>query len=51
MLVEQHAHISQMAATLAEQTAVDDGQFDAVTLWRSESSQAALRFLERLPDR
>jgi DNA-binding PadR family transcriptional regulator len=48
MLGAQHAHIQAMAATLAAQTRTADDELDVVALWRSESSQAALRFLERL---
>lgn len=48
MLEQQHAHIAQMAQLLREQTAGRAGPVDVVALWRSESSQAALRFLERL---
>lgn len=47
MLERQHAHIEQMAGALARQ-AEHDAHTDLVSLWRSESSQAALRFLERL---
>lgn len=47
MLDAQHAHISAMAATIASQIEQEPG--DVVGLWRSESSKAALRFLERLP--
>jgi DNA-binding PadR family transcriptional regulator len=47
MLDRQHAHIEEMAAAIAGQ--VEDGApIDVVDLWRNESSQAALRFLDRL---
>jgi PadR family transcriptional regulator AphA len=47
MLEKQHALIAQLAETIASK--VDDGaSADVVELWRSESSQAALRFVERL---
>ncbi len=48
MLSAQHAHITTMTATLATQVRTPDDELDVVALWRSESSQAALRFLERL---
>ncbi len=48
MLDRQRAHIEGMADALALQVDVDD-RVDVVDLWRQESSQAALRFLERLP--
>jgi len=49
MLEHQRNHIEQMATTLAGK--IDDteaGAIDVVGLWRSETSQAALRFLDRL---
>jgi DNA-binding PadR family transcriptional regulator len=47
MLDRQHAHIEQLAESIAGQ--VDDElPIDVVDLWRNESSQAALRFLARL---
>jgi DNA-binding PadR family transcriptional regulator len=47
MLEQQHAQIEQLAGAIAGQ--VDDGApADVVDLWRSESSRAALRFLEGL---
>jgi DNA-binding PadR family transcriptional regulator len=47
MLDRQHAHIEEMAAAIAGQ--VEEGApIDVVDLWRNESSQAALRFLDRL---
>jgi DNA-binding PadR family transcriptional regulator len=49
MLQKQHAHIEQMATVLQEQTTNAAETVDVVALWRSESSQAALRFLDRLP--
>ncbi len=48
MLDRQRAHIEDMAEALALQVDVDE-PVDVVDLWRQESSQAALRFLERLP--
>lgn len=42
-LERQHAHIKQLATALSE-----GGADDVVALWRIESSQAALRFIERL---
>jgi len=47
MLDEQRRHIEQMAATLARQAEASE-EIDVVALWRSESSNAALRFLTRL---
>lgn len=47
MLVVQRAHIEQLADAIAAQVAAHPG--DVVALWRSESSTAALRFLDRLP--
>lgn len=49
MLDRQHVHIEQMAAAIAGQVD-DDAPIDVVDLWRSEASQAALRFLTRLQD-
>ncbi|HRC48689.1 MAG TPA: hypothetical protein PLS72_15520 [Ilumatobacteraceae bacterium] len=65
MLLQQRAHIEQMAAAITAQsdpTAQSDsaarsnpaarsnaaGPTDVVALWRSESSNAALRFVDRL---
>ena len=48
MLDRQRAHIEDMAEAFALQVGVDE-PVDVVDLWRQESSQAALRFLERLP--
>ena len=48
MLVRQHARIEHLAAAIAGRVAADP-TVDVVDLWRIESSQAALRFLERLP--
>jgi DNA-binding PadR family transcriptional regulator len=47
MLDRQHAHIQQMAQSIAGQVA-DEAPTDVVDLWRNEASQAALRFLTRL---
>jgi DNA-binding PadR family transcriptional regulator len=46
MLDRQRKLIAATAETLAAHVAGDPG--DVVALWRSESSQAALRFLDRL---
>lgn len=45
MLEAQHEHITTMAAAISAQ--VNDEPSDVVALWRSESSKAALRFLDR----
>ena len=47
MLDQQRAHIEQMAAAIATRTH-GNAPIDVVALWRSESSQTALRFLDRL---
>lgn len=47
MLQAQREHIAELADALAAQVAADPT--DVVALWRSESSHAALRFLDRLP--
>ncbi|MCE9621506.1 MAG: helix-turn-helix transcriptional regulator [Actinomycetia bacterium] len=47
MLERQHAQIKQIATTLSAKVAGAE-QTDVVALWRIESSQAALRFVERL---
>jgi PadR family transcriptional regulator AphA len=51
MLEEQQARITLLAATLTDQVVADPS--DVVALWRSEASDAALRFLDRIqhPDR
>jgi DNA-binding PadR family transcriptional regulator len=49
MLEPQRHHIAAMAEALAAQ--IDESPGDVVTLWRSEASDAALRFLDRLPYR
>jgi DNA-binding PadR family transcriptional regulator len=46
MLEGQHARITDMADAISAQIEQDPG--DVVALWRSESSHAALRFLDRL---
>jgi DNA-binding PadR family transcriptional regulator len=46
MLVSQRAHIVAMIDALDAQ--INEVPGDVVALWRSESSQAALRFLDRL---
>ena len=48
MLDRQHARIEAIADAITAQADVD-APFDVVDLWRQESSQAALRFLTRLP--
>jgi PadR family transcriptional regulator AphA len=50
MLDRQHDRIEEMAAAIAQQVE-GGGRIDVVDLWRHESSQAALRFLTRLPRR
>ncbi len=47
MLDAQHAHITDMAAAIARN--IEANPNDVVALWRIESANAALRFLERLP--
>lgn len=47
MLVGQRAHVVELAEALSMQIDAD-GPVDVVALWRVESSQAALRFLDRL---
>lgn len=47
MLERQRTHIRQMSVTLAAQANSSDA-VDVVALWRSESSQAALRFLDQV---
>lgn len=46
MLDQQHALIVQMSGAIAAH--LDDDAGDVVSLWRAESSNAALRFIERL---
>ncbi len=46
MLEAQRAHIGDMAEAISGQ--IDKEPGDVVALWRSESSNAALRFLDRL---
>ena len=47
MLDAQHAHIAQMAGVTARN--IEATPVDVVALWRCESVNAALRFLERVP--
>jgi len=47
MLAVQRAHIDELADAISAQVAASPG--DVVALWRSESSLAAVRFLDRLP--
>ena len=49
MLERQRDHIEQLADVLREQTTNGAEPVDVVALWRSESSEGALRFLSRLP--
>ena len=47
MLAQQHAVIEQLAGAIAG--SIDEGsRADVVDLWRIESSQTALRFVERI---
>jgi len=48
MLREQRARIARMAESLAEPIAEEGSEPDVVALWRRESSEAALRFLDRI---
>jgi len=47
MLGRQHQHILELTDAITTHLSEQPG--DVVALWRSESSKAALRFLERLP--
>lgn len=47
MLEAQRSHITELAEAISAQ--IDQHPGDVVALWRSESSHAALRFLDRLP--
>jgi len=47
MLDAQHAHIADIADAITRH--VDADPSDVVGLWRAESANAALRFLERAP--
>jgi DNA-binding PadR family transcriptional regulator len=47
MLERQRVHIAGIAAALAARVEAEHGT-DVVALWRSEASQAALRFLDHL---
>jgi PadR family transcriptional regulator AphA len=47
MLEAQRAHITDLAEAISAH--IDQQPEDVVALWRSESSNAALRFLDRLP--
>ena len=49
MLERQRSHIKRLADVLQEQTTNSTEPVDVVALWRSESSEGALRFLDRLP--
>lgn len=46
MLAAQRAHIAEMSEAISAQ--IEQAPGDVVALWRSESSNAALRFLDRL---
>lgn len=48
MLTAQRSHLERMAAVLQEQIHRSADAGDVVALWRSESCQSALRFLERV---
>lgn len=48
MLDRQRALISELSESITAHLGAEPG--DVVALWRSESSNAALRFLDRLPD-
>lgn len=48
MLERQRAHLEETAEAIANQVDAD-ASLDVVDLWREETSQAALRFLARLP--
>ena len=47
MLGLQRDHVAEMSDAIASQLD-DDATLDVVSLWRSESSQAALRFLDQV---
>ena len=49
MLEQQRIQIAELAEAIAATLDTEPG--DVVALWRSESSAAALRFLDRLPTR
>ena len=46
MLERQRAHVAELAAAIASDPAIEAA--DVVGLWRTETSEAALRFLDRL---
>jgi hypothetical protein len=48
MLDRQRAHVADLSEAIDAQIGADPA--DIVALWRGESSQAALRFLDRLLD-
>ncbi|MEO8267579.1 MAG: hypothetical protein ABI706_18915 [Ilumatobacteraceae bacterium] len=50
MLDRQHVRLTELADAMIVEEDVD-APVDVVDLWRQESSQAALRFLDRLPRR
>ncbi len=50
MLHRQRALVVGLAAAISAETR-DDGRTDVVVLWRHETSEAALRFLDQLPAR
>ena len=47
MLERQRTHIAEVAGAITNQ--IDNEPGDVVALWRSEFSNASLRFLDRLP--
>ena len=46
MLDRQHEHVSELAAAMADDAEAEPN--DVVRMWRRETSDAALRFLDRL---
>lgn len=48
MLRQQHEHVQQVTDRLARQVDEEHPAADVVALWRWESAQTALRFLERI---
>ncbi len=48
MLFRQRALVAELATAITAETRIDGGT-DVVMLWRHETSEAALRFLDQLP--
>ena len=48
MLHQQRDHIGRIVVGLVDQADTEDAPLDVVSLWRAESSEAALRFVDRL---